>query len=112
MNNTCGHCEDGQISKGVLCPCCWGTTVSPKALAEARAELDRIRLVYQTKRTANKKLRGRARGMGGYELSKVGSIGRALKAEIDRIERQVAVNRQMARMLGAAAEAAEESAPS
>lgn len=103
MTGTCGHCQNGLIGQ-ILCPHCWGTTVSAKALAEAKAELARLRESYKAKRAANKALNGRARGMAGLALSKIGDVGRALSAEVERVERQMAANRAMARMLGAAAE--------
>lgn len=103
MTGTCGHCQNGLIGQ-ILCPHCWGTTVSAKALADAKAELTRLRESYKAKRAANKALRGRARGYAGQELAKIGSIGRALGAEVERIERQVAANKAMVRILWAAVE--------
>jgi hypothetical protein len=102
MTGTCGHCVNGLIGL-ILCPHCWGTTVSAKSLAEAKAELARLRDAYKAKKEANKALNGRARGMAGQALSKIGDVGRALGAEVEQVERQVAANRAMARMLGAAA---------
>jgi len=99
---TCGHCVNGLIGQ-ILCPHCWGTTVSAKALAEAKTELTRLRESYKAKRAANKALSGRARGMAGQALSKIGDVGRALGAEVERVEQRVATNKAMARMLGAAA---------
>lgn len=86
----------------MVCPRCWGTTVSPEALAKAKAELERLRAAYKAKREANRSLRGRSRGMAGRELTQIGDVGRALRTEVDRIERQISVNRAMARMLVAA----------
>ena len=102
MIGTCGHCENGLIGM-ILCPRCWGTTVAPKALAEAKVELERVQESYKAKQAANKKLRGRARGYAGQQLSQIGDIARALEAEVDRVERLIKTNRDMARLLGAAA---------
>jgi len=100
---TCKHCEDGRMGFSV-CPSCWGTTVSPKALAEAKAELERVRGVYAAKKAASKELRGAARGMAGHELSRIAEVGRALRAEITRIETLATMNRAAARLIGAAAD--------
>jgi hypothetical protein len=107
MIGSCGHCDDGRIG-AVLCPHCWGTTVSSKALAETKAELSRVQEAYEAKQAANKKLRGRARGQAGNELSKIGDVAQALKAEIDTVEQQIKTNRTLARVVGAAAAAADE----
>jgi hypothetical protein len=99
---TCKHCEHGRIDF-MICPCCWGTTVSPKALDEAKAELERIRGVYAAKKTASKELRGAARGMAGHELARIAEIGRALRDEVTRIETLATMNKAAARLVGAAA---------
>ncbi len=101
--DTCGHCEDGLISMSV-CPHCWGTTVSVEALAALEAELARAQAAYETKRKANKSLRGRARGLAGNTLRKLGDVVRALEAEVERINTEVALNRTVARVVGAAAD--------
>lgn len=87
-----------------VCPHCWGTTVSRKALAEAKSQLAEVRKAYVSKRAANKKLRGKARGMAGYELSQIGRVGKALRAQLDAIEHEVAQNKAVARAVGAAAD--------
>lgn len=99
---TCGHCEDGRIGM-MVCPRCWGTTVSPETLAAAKMKLSCVREAYAAKRAANKALRGRARGMAGRDLARIGSIGHALRAEIDRIEEVARLNKAVARAVGAAA---------
>lgn len=99
---TCGHCDSGRIGM-TTCPRCWGTTVSPEALAAVKLELDRTRKAYAAKKAANKELRGRARGMAGNQLAKIGKIGHALRAEIDRIEVEIRMNKAAARLVGAAA---------
>lgn len=99
---TCKHCEDGRLGMNV-CPCCWGTTVSPDVLAKAKLKLHCVREAYEAKRKDNQRLRGRARGMGGRVLSDVGKIERALAAEIDRIETEVRKNKAVAQAIGAAA---------
>lgn len=99
---TCGHCEDGRIGMSV-CPRCWGTTVSPKALADTKMKLSCVREAYAAKRSASKEIRGRARGQAGQDLARIGEIGRALRKEIDRIEAQIAMNKAAARLIGAAA---------
>jgi len=99
---TCGHCQEVLIG-AVLCPSCWGTTVSPKALAEAKIRLESFRKFYADHKKAAQKLRGRARGNAGKELAQISEVGRALRAEIDRIEGIVAQNKAAARIVGAAA---------
>jgi hypothetical protein len=86
-----------------VCPRCWGTTVSPEALAAAKLKLSCVREAYATRRAVNKKLRGRERGMGGRDLARIGEIGRALRAEIDRIEALTRTNKASAMLVGAAA---------
>lgn len=103
MRNTCGHCESGRIG-AIVCPHCWGTTVSSKVLAQAKTELDAIRKMYAQKRDSNKSLGGRARGMAGQALSKIGAAGRELREEVDQVEREVATNKAMLRMAAAAAQ--------
>lgn len=100
--DTCGHCDDGLIGMSV-CPHCWGTTVSVKALEALEAEQARAQAAYDAKQKANKALRGRARGMAGNTLSKLGDVVRALDAEVARIKGEIAVNKTAARVVGAAA---------
>ena len=99
---TCPYCENGTMETSV-CPHCWGTTVSKEALAEAKEQLQQLRKKYAAQRAHNKTLRGKARGMGGYELSKIGRIGGLLRTEIDRIENEKTKNKAVARAVGAAA---------
>lgn len=101
--DTCGHCEDGLIGMSA-CPHCWGTTVSVKALAALEAELVRAQASYETKRQANQKLRGRARGLAGNTLRKLGDVVRALEDEVKRINTEVTLNRTVAQAVGAAAD--------
>jgi len=100
--DTCGHCDDGLIGM-VVCPHCWGTTVSVDAFTALEAELVRAQASFEAKSKANQKLRGRARGMGGHTLSKLGTVVRALEAEVSRIQGEIDLNKATARVVGAAA---------
>jgi len=88
----------------VLCPHCWGTTVSAKVLEQAKVELDALRKAYALKKEANKALRGRARGVAGNELAAIGKTGRALRDEIEKVDREIAENKAMLLVAAAAAD--------
>jgi len=100
--DTCGHCDGGLIGM-VVCPHCWGTTVSAKALAALEAELARAQASYDAKKLANQKLRGRARGLAGNALRKLGDVVRVLDAEVTRIKGEIATTKTAAQIVGAAA---------
>jgi hypothetical protein len=101
MQSTCGHCDNGLIGQ-ILCPHCWGTTVSVKALTQAKVTLEGIREAYKAKKAACKDVQGRDRGMAGHELSQLGHAGRALQTEIEAVEQKAATNKTMLRLLAAA----------
>ena len=100
--DTCGHCDGGLIGM-VVCPHCWGTTVSVKALAALESELARAQASYDAKHKANKAIRGRARGRAGNDLRKLGDVVRALEAEVKRIKGEIVLNKTTAQVVGAAA---------
>lgn len=102
LQGTCTQCENGQIGF-MVCPCCWGTTVSPAALAEARSKLEELRQDYADRKKEVAKLKGAARGRGGQTLATIGATGRVLKEEIAQIDNQINLNKAVARIVGAAA---------
>lgn len=87
----------------MVCPACWGTTVAPKVLAKAKEELAELEAAHEGAKEAAKNLRGRARGMAGYKVSEIGGKRWALQKEIDRIETEIHMNKNAARLVGAAA---------
>jgi hypothetical protein len=101
LQGTCGHCDHGKIGV-IVCPACWGTTVNPQVLTAAKQELERLRHAYASKKSANKSLRGAARGWAGHALSHIGTEGRKLRKEVDQIEQQIVLNKAVSKVVGAA----------